>query len=135
MFAVLLIASGVFIVPTLASKTTSALPPGNPDADILGRAHLFARFSEPQLALATLRDHGFSQTPGTMRLSAGLLAALGQPARADSLLAVDAAAAANRDERFKNQLVRARLQLDSGDRKSTRLNSSHSELSRMPSSA
>jgi soluble lytic murein transglycosylase len=114
-FAAFVAAAGLFMAPAPAhaSKTTSTLPPGNPDADILNRARLLASYGEPQLALAALRQHGFSQSPVTTQISAGLLATLGQPARAESLLAIGPAAADN-NESFPNQLVRARLFLDSG---------------------
>ncbi|HET6463102.1 MAG TPA: transglycosylase SLT domain-containing protein [Candidatus Krumholzibacteria bacterium] len=111
-FAVLLAAGGPFFQTAHASKTTSSLPTGNPDAGVLNRAQLLASYGEPHLALAALRDHGFSRTSTTARLSAGLLASIGEPARADSLLSVDRTVDANREERFRDQLVRARLQLD-----------------------
>jgi soluble lytic murein transglycosylase len=112
-FAALLAATGLVAVPAHASKTTSALPPGNPDADILSRAHLLASYGEPQLALAALRDQGFSHSPVAARVSVGLLTSLGQPARAESLLSLTPVPADN-NERFRDQLVRARLFLDSG---------------------
>jgi soluble lytic murein transglycosylase len=128
--AALLAATGLIASPGYASKTTSALSPGNPDADILSRAHLLASYGEPQLALAALRDHGFSRSTTTTRLSAGLLATLGQPARADSLLSVDRTQDANHEQHFRAQLVRARLQLDAG-----RLNACLATIAAMDTSA
>jgi soluble lytic murein transglycosylase len=112
-FAALVAVLGLVSGPAYA-KSTSALPPGNPDADVLNRAQLLASYGEPQLALAALRNHGFNRSSTTTRLSAGLLATVGQPARADSLLSVNRAVDADREERFRDQLVRARLQLDAG---------------------
>ncbi|HKW13971.1 MAG TPA: lytic transglycosylase domain-containing protein [Candidatus Krumholzibacteria bacterium] len=112
-FAVMLAAAGLIGVPAHASKTTSALPPGNPDADILNRARLLASYGEPHLALAALREHGFMQDATTARVSASLLTTLGQPARAESLLALGPRATDGK-EQFQSQLVRARLLLDAG---------------------
>ncbi len=114
MFAVVLAATGALLQAAHASKTTSALPPGNPDAGVLTRVQLLVSYGEPRLALAALRDHGLARSPATARLSAGLLASIGEPGRADSLLSIDRVSDANRDQRFRDQLVRARLQLDAG---------------------
>src|SRR5712675_2586490 len=81
-------ALGAGLVPAAHSKSTSSLSPGNSDAAVISRARLLASYGEPHLALAVLRDHGFSRSPVTAELSAGLLAALGEPARAESLLAL-----------------------------------------------
>ena len=110
--AALLAAGGLMASSSYASKTTSALPPGNPDAGVLNRAQLLASYGEPQLALDALRDHGFTRSSTTARVSAGLFASIGEPARADSLLSVDRTIDADREQRFRDQLVRARLQLD-----------------------
>lgn len=100
--------------PAVAAKTTSTVSPGNSDAAILARAQLLASHGEPQLALASLRDLGYSQSPATARLSASLLTALGQPARAESLLALGRNAIAGSDGRSSALLVRARLFLEAG---------------------
>jgi len=113
-FAVASAAVGAGFYSAAASKTTSTLPPGNPDAAVLVHARLLASYGEPHLALAALRDHGFSQSPAIAQLSAGLLTSLGQPATAESLLAVHATPAADDPDRFGSQLVRARLLLDAG---------------------
>ena len=107
--AVALTALGTSVVPA-SSKTTSALPPGNPD--VLGKAQLLASHGEPRLALSTLRSHQFERGGGASRLTASLLAELGQPATAESLLAAEAGTKAVAAERFQRELVRARLLLD-----------------------
>lgn len=99
------------IVPA-ASKTTSTLPPGNPDEFVFDKAKLLASYGEPRLALATLRNHPSEGDAGASRLTASLLAELGYPATAESLLAAAATPPANADDRMKDALVRARLLLD-----------------------
>lgn len=113
MIAVAMAALGAGFVPAAHSKSTSSLSPGNSDPTVIGRARLLASYGEPHLALAALRDHGFCQSPVIAELSAGLLAALGQPARAESLLALTPNPS-DTDERFRRQVVRARLLLDAG---------------------
>ncbi len=102
---------GTSIVPA-ASKTTSTLPPGNPDQQVFEKARLLASHGEPRLALATLRNHPFERDAAASQLTASLLAELGHPATAESLLAAVEISPANVDARLRDQLVRARLLLD-----------------------
>jgi soluble lytic murein transglycosylase len=96
-----------------ASKTTSTLPPGKTDEAVLGRARLLASHGEPRLALSTLRAHEFdSDNPAASRLTMSLMAELGQPATAESLLTAANRRAEDAAGRFRTQLVRARLLLD-----------------------
>ncbi|HEX6790139.1 MAG TPA: lytic transglycosylase domain-containing protein [Candidatus Krumholzibacteria bacterium] len=97
-------------VPAL-SKTTSTLPPGNPDESVLARARLLASHGEPGLALKTLRAHDFKRDADAWSLTASLLVETGNPAAAESLLAATNPAAPG-DHGFAGQLVRARLLLD-----------------------
>ncbi|HET6348426.1 MAG TPA: hypothetical protein VFH88_05010, partial [Candidatus Krumholzibacteria bacterium] len=113
MFTVALAATGMFFVPAMAAKTTTALPPGPPPDATVHDAALLVRHGEPQLALSTLRSHATDTDVSSM--TAGLLALVGEPARAESLLTAtlhpDTEDAATR---FRTQLVRARLLLDAG---------------------
>lgn len=102
---------GTTVIPAVA-KTTSTLPPGNRDDFVLDRAKLLAGHGEPRLALATLRSHPFERDAAALHLTASLLAELGHPATAESLLAAGAVPSAKADDRLKDQLVRARLLLD-----------------------
>jgi len=104
------VVAGLSLSTTAVSKTTTALPPGNLDAAILGHARMLAGYGEPRLALTALRENGFTHSLSTARLSAGLMALLGDPAQAESLwvLLPDPP---DREQRFREQLVRARLLL------------------------
>jgi soluble lytic murein transglycosylase len=111
--AVLVPALGGAFSAATSSKTVSARSPADKDDATLRTVRLLASHGEPQLALATLKGHEFKAATNTTRLAAGLLTELGQPASAESLLAREPTAAGTR-ERFRNQLVRARLLYEAG---------------------